>query len=165
MQGDQPHPNSVKLSAGLKDADTGQRPLTASVSGSVVAPDSAAIVGARVVILDQSKKQRRLTTTDEQGKFQFTSLPPDVYFLEVAADGFSVFTVSDLLLKEGDDLRVDARMRIGPIICEVIEVHGNAGNGGGNIGVIDIVKRKSFWDRLYEVVSFPYTQGKKVFSR
>jgi hypothetical protein len=164
VQSGQFQSSQVNLSIEKKAPEIGQQSLTAVIRGSVIAPDGAVIAGARVVILEQAKKRKHSITTDERGEFQLTALPAGSYSLEVAAAGFSEFAVSNLSLAEGDELRIDARLRVGPLICEVVEIRGSV-SGDANIGTLAIVRRKSLWDFVLEVVTFPYKQGKKVFSR
>jgi hypothetical protein len=154
-------PPAAKISVEKKSPGSGRPDGAAEVRGSVIAPDEAVINGARVIISDRAKKRRFLSTTDGRGEFRFDSLPPDVYSLEVVAEGFSDFAVSPLALLEDDVLRIDARMRVGPLICEAVEIRGEA-SVYTTIGTLGVAVRKGFWGRFYDFITSPY---KKIFSR
>ena len=59
-----------------------------SVSGTVVDQKGAAIAGATVVLKNKDKGFARTATTDSSGNFNFQSVPPSDYVVEVAATGF-----------------------------------------------------------------------------
>src|SRR5258708_17278139 len=61
---------------------------TTAVMGQVTDPQGAAVVAARVNIADASSGVARTTQTDDQGRFQFTSLPPGTYVIHAEAPGF-----------------------------------------------------------------------------
>src|SRR5437588_13062623 len=64
--------------------------LTAgTVSGSVVDPNGATVPNATVTIANSITGYKRTATTDADGNFRFTDVPPNNYQLTVSATGFS----------------------------------------------------------------------------
>jgi len=64
--------------------------LTAgTVSGSVVDPNGATVPNATVTIANSITGYKRTVTTDAEGNFRFTDVPPNNYQLTVSALGFS----------------------------------------------------------------------------
>src|SRR5437588_11041106 len=64
--------------------------LTAgTVSGSVVDPIGAPVPNATVTIANSITGYKRPVTTDAEGNFRFTNVPPNHYQLTVSALGFS----------------------------------------------------------------------------
>jgi hypothetical protein len=63
-----------------------------TIEGSVADPSGAAIVQAAVSIRNAVTGYHQSTTTDKDGAFRFTNIPPNPYHLEVTAPGFAVFT-------------------------------------------------------------------------
>src|SRR5262249_19630587 len=61
-----------------------------TISGSVLDPSGAAVVGATIEIQNPISRYRRSTTTDSSGHFQFTNVPYNPYHLAVTAAGFEV---------------------------------------------------------------------------
>lgn len=71
-----------------------------SISGAVLDPHGAAVVGARVTleIVGDSKTQRTASTGDG-GFFYLTALAPATYRLTVTATGFAPFVMNDIVLQ------------------------------------------------------------------
>ena len=63
------------------------------VSGIVLDPSGAFIVGAEVTLTSPSKKAIAATTTDHNGEFKFENLPAGKCQLQVHANGFRDATV------------------------------------------------------------------------
>jgi len=61
---------------------------TSNVSGNVVDQQGKVVAGANVTIKSVANNFSRTQVTDSSGNFNFSSLPPDTYTLEVEAQGF-----------------------------------------------------------------------------
>lgn len=157
---------SNQLELSVQRNDSSSRVQAATLKGSIVDPNEALIPRAKITLISESNRDLLTTFSNQEGEFRFISLPAGVYSLTVEAAGFSTFAVQHLRIKEGDELRVDARMQIGMPVCEVVEIQGSGGDSGDNvnIGTIGIMHRKGFWQKLLEVVTFPYKQGKKILT-
>lgn len=59
-----------------------------TVTGSVLDPDNAVVVGAAVSIENSATGFSRTTKTDEEGSFRFENIPPNNYQITTSAAGF-----------------------------------------------------------------------------
>src|SRR5574341_1084445 len=64
---------------------------TASISGFVKDPTSSVVPNASVVIKNETTLFERRTTTNENGYYVVTTLPPGFYTVTVEAAGFKKF--------------------------------------------------------------------------
>src|ERR1700716_928756 len=60
-----------------------------TISGSVTDPSSAAVPGATVVVLNQSKGEARTIATNENGYYSAPNLIPGNYSITISANGFT----------------------------------------------------------------------------
>jgi hypothetical protein len=74
---------------------------TTSVSGAVTDPSGSAVPSATLDLTNRATHWTRHTTTDAQGRFQFTLVPPGRYDVGVSAGGFAS------IRQEGVNLDVD----------------------------------------------------------
>jgi protocatechuate 3,4-dioxygenase beta subunit len=73
---------------------------TAIVRGTVSDTQGKVIAGATVTLKNGGKNFSRTTTTDSNGAYTFTAIPPDVYVLEVEAQGFKKSVSTDQYLRQ-----------------------------------------------------------------
>src|SRR5687767_845919 len=62
--------------------------FTAAVRGVVTDPTGAAVSDAKVIITEAERNVQRLITTDAQGRYHVSALPPGQYTMTVEANGF-----------------------------------------------------------------------------
>lgn len=62
--------------------------FTAAVRGVVTDPTGAAVPNAKVIITEAERNVQHPTTTDDQGRYHVSALPPGQYTLTVEASGF-----------------------------------------------------------------------------
>jgi hypothetical protein len=98
----------------LATAQTG----VSSVSGTVVDQKGAAIPGATVVLKNKDKGFTRTATTDESGNFNFQSVPPSDYVVEVEAKGFKKSGTSVAALVD-NRVSLNITMEVGEIVGDV----------------------------------------------
>src|SRR2546421_56786 len=67
----------------------GQNQTTGRIAGTVKDPNGALIAGAAVTVNSKTTAAERIATTDDQGNFTVSLLPPGLYHLKVAAVGFN----------------------------------------------------------------------------
>src|SRR5919112_2206659 len=61
---------------------------TGSIEGSVADPQGAVVPNATVTAKSKSTGQTRTATSNDEGQYQFSQLPPDTYEVRVAAPSF-----------------------------------------------------------------------------
>jgi hypothetical protein len=96
-----------------------------SISGTITDPSGATISGARVNITSAATGASRQVSTNENGAYTLTPLPPGAYRLEIEASGFQKYAQSGLVLQVDERLRVDVTMKVGAL-SEVVEVNAQA---------------------------------------
>ena len=88
----------------LPQGDTGQ------LSGTVVDPNGAAVLGANVKLISQTTSQLREVQARDAGEFAFTLLPPGAYKLEVTANGFRTTLVEDVRINITQTTRLEVHL-------------------------------------------------------
>src|SRR5437764_4640598 len=78
-----------------------QQSATASLSGRVVDPNGAVIVGAQITAKNKATDIQRETKTNDQGLFVLTNLVPGEYELRIKTNGFIEKTYSSIVLQVG----------------------------------------------------------------
>src|SRR5215467_12253159 len=84
----------------------GQSAPTTSLSGTVADPSGSLVPNAAIELTNVATRWTRNTTTDAQGHFLFTLVPPGRYDLQVTATGFTV------LRQQGFSLDVDVPVNL-----------------------------------------------------
>jgi len=75
---------------------------SAQISGTVVDPTGAVVVGATVTLQNEETSETRRTTTNEVGNFVFPALVPGRYQISIEAAGFRSTTQRGLVLTAND---------------------------------------------------------------
>ena len=101
--------------AAVDDHMTANSAGSGTLSGVVVDPTGAVVPGASINLTNERSGVTQSATTDEEGRYQFHSLEEGSYDLEVTAPGFAKYTKKDVLMREGEELRVDATLEVGAI--------------------------------------------------
>jgi integrase len=83
------------------------------ITGSVMDPTGAGVVGAKVTATRTDTGQRTTVTTNGCGFYVFPSLPPGQYTVKVAAPGFQTFVETNVTLTMNQPTRVDAKLKVG----------------------------------------------------
>jgi Carboxypeptidase regulatory-like domain len=94
---------------------------TASLRGTVTDKTGAAIVGARVTVINAAQGLHRDGATDGTGSYEFLSLPPGSYILTIEIKGFRKFEQKNLQLQVNSPATVNATLEVGSA-AETIEV-------------------------------------------
>jgi hypothetical protein len=105
------------LFIGSAYAQTGTSTLRGSVSDS----QGQAVAGATVTLKNDARNFSRVTTTDSNGAYIFTAIPPNVYALEVEAQGFKKSVSTDVKALVDTPSTFDVRLEVGAI-TEVVTV-------------------------------------------
>ena len=87
--------------------------VTAAVTGSVVDPTGASIVGATITAKDKERETTYTVQTNSAGVFQIPRLPIGTYALTVGAPGFQTAIYRSITLVLDQIARVDFQLKIG----------------------------------------------------
>src|SRR5229473_7613674 len=103
---------SLVLALSLAPAVFAQN-FTASVRGTVLDAQGAAIAGAEVTITHGDTGYSRGEKTEKDGNYSFQSLPLGRYTLKVTKEGFQAFEEKNIILHVNDSLTFDAQLTVG----------------------------------------------------
>jgi hypothetical protein len=98
---------------------------TATLDGAVTDPSGAVIPGAAVQAVNVATSVTKQTTSDAQGRFQFSFLLPGTYQLNVTAKGFNVYHQTGITLDVNAPATVNVRLGLASTSTE-ITVSANA---------------------------------------
>jgi hypothetical protein len=101
-----------------------QAQSTGSVVGTVTDASGGSFPSAPVALINAATSERRAAQTDANGNYQFVSLVPGRYRVEIQKDGFKRFT-SDVVVQTDGVARVDATMQVGDV-TQLVEVTSQA---------------------------------------
>ncbi len=87
--------------------------MTATLTGSVVDPTGASIVGATVTAKDKERETTYTVQTNSAGVFHIPRLPVGTYELTVGAPGFQTAVYRSITLVLNQTARVDFQLKIG----------------------------------------------------
>jgi hypothetical protein len=82
---------------------------SASITGTVLDSSGTVITGASVRIINNDGLNQAVDT-DERGNYLFDGLPAGTYSVSISAEGFKPFQNDDLVLNDGQNERVDAKL-------------------------------------------------------
>jgi hypothetical protein len=94
--------------------------LQGSITGNVTDSSQAAIAGARVVATDQQTNATRETLTNTAGAYNFPTMPPGAYTLEITAPSFQTTRVTGVVVSPEEVTRRDVSLAIGQVSNSVI---------------------------------------------
>src|SRR5262245_13781121 len=87
------------------------RPADA-LTGTVLDPESKAVLNAAVIVRHQSTGEVRTATTDASGRFSVAVLPPGVYTVEVLVPGFEPVIRTGVEVGENAPANVSIRLTV-----------------------------------------------------
>ncbi|HEU4434278.1 MAG TPA: carboxypeptidase-like regulatory domain-containing protein [Pyrinomonadaceae bacterium] len=92
-----------------------------TVRGTVKDPNGNLVSGANVTLTNPGKNFTRTQTTNEDGAYVFTAIPPGTYKLEVTAPGFKTASASGLEALVDTPIVRDVQLEIGAV-SETVDV-------------------------------------------
>lgn len=104
----------------------GQAAATGTVSGQITDPQGAAVKGTEVRLLDQATNVTRVTSSNEQGRYDFANVAPGTYDLSVDSQGFAVSKITGQKVDIGLALTLNVTLQIGTT-ATTVEVKASAG--------------------------------------
>jgi len=106
--------------------------VSGSISGTVVDPQSAVVIGARVSAKHLATNREYTTETTSAGNFILATLPPGTYDLKVQAPGFRVYASKGVEVNVGAETALGAaKMEVGAA-TETLTVEGRGPARGVN---------------------------------
>jgi protocatechuate 3,4-dioxygenase beta subunit len=93
----------------------------ATCRGVVTDPNGSVVPGARVTLVNEKTKYKRVKKTDDEGQYNFGLLEPGLYTLTVKYPSFDTFQREHLSLHSNEELRLDVLLDVGlmgVIVCE-----------------------------------------------
>jgi hypothetical protein len=119
----------------------------ASLSGRVIDPSKAVIVGATVAAISGGMNFHYETMTDGSGEYYLANLPPGAYHLEVEKSGFKKLIKPDVVLHVQDSLAIDFQMVLGAA-SESITVEAGSPLVNSESGTVSTVIDRTFVENL-----------------
>jgi Carboxypeptidase regulatory-like domain len=97
---------------------------TSSIRGAVADPQGNVVAGATVTLKSEGKNFTRTQVTNSDGLYTFTSIPPDIYQLEISANGFKKSVIEKVEAQVDTPKNLDISLELGQV-NEVITVTGD----------------------------------------
>ena len=88
---------------------------TSSIRGTVTDPQERPVAGATVTLINTEKNFTRTQTTNEEGVYAFSAVPPGTYRLDAEAAGFKKSSISEVRALVETPTAVDVRLEIGNV--------------------------------------------------
>jgi hypothetical protein len=101
-----------------------QQPASATLSGRVVDPNGAVIVGAQVAITSKATSIKRETKTNEEGLFVVPNLGPGEYELRVQQPGFKTTVYTRIVLQVGRNESFNVALELGQVADSIDQFYG-----------------------------------------
>lgn len=86
-----------------------------TLRGRVVDPAESATPGVKITIVDEGTQVSRVTVTNDQGEYVFTSVTPATYAVLVEAIGFKKLERHGVIVSTQANLTVDLRLEVGHV--------------------------------------------------
>jgi hypothetical protein len=92
---------------------------TSSLRGVVLDNSGAAVVGARITLVNASRGLQRATRSNNSGEYEFLALPPGTYTLTAEKDGFSKYEQTGLPLLVNVANSVTVKLQVGAVSSQI----------------------------------------------
>ena len=109
------------VSLSLSPLALAQQP-TGGIQGSVADPQGAVVPNATVTAKSKSTGLTRTATSNGEGQYQLTQLPPDAYEVRVTAANFKTSVARDVAVAVGANVALDFKLEVGGASEEVTVV-------------------------------------------
>jgi len=96
-----------------------------SITGTVRDDTDAVVAGARVEVTNPATSARRTAVSNSDGNYLVAALGAGRYTVAIGAEGFQKYRVTNVVLRVGEKIRVDAKLAVGKVTSEIV-VEGNA---------------------------------------
>ena len=96
-----------------------------SIVGTVTDSTGAAIGSAEVMLVNSGTSESRSAQADSSGNYQFVSLVPGRYRIDIAQPGFKRLTRAGIVVEVQSTVRIDAALQVGDM-AQVVEVKADS---------------------------------------
>lgn len=86
-----------------------------TITGTVTDPNGAVVPNATVEVRDRETNAVRSTTTNTNGLYTFTNVPPGTYSISAKAQGFKTASVASVRVEVGRSLSANIAMEVGQL--------------------------------------------------
>jgi hypothetical protein len=83
-----------------------------TVSGVLTDPSAAVIQGAKITLLDEEKGYQFRTTSDNEGRYLFVSIPPGLYSVTAEMQGFQKTVRTHIKLNVSENATANLTLKI-----------------------------------------------------
>lgn len=111
----------LAICIGLFSISSTAQTFYGSIVGTVADPSGAVVPGALVTLTNLGTSERRTSTTDTGGNYQFVNLVPGRYRIDIESSGFKHLTRDEIVVEVQATVRIDAAMQVGDV-GQVVEV-------------------------------------------
>jgi Carboxypeptidase regulatory-like domain/TonB-dependent Receptor Plug Domain len=128
-------------------ARTGAQSPNGTISGLVVDPSGAAIVGADILLANDATGVQYSTETNAAGIYLVSDIPPGTYRLQVSKIGFKTLIKPAIVLNVQDALAINFTLPLGAV-SETVTVQGGAPLVNTTTGSVSTVIGRNFVESL-----------------
>jgi hypothetical protein len=83
-----------------------------TLSGNITDPSGAVVPGAKVTLVDQQKGYHFATTSDNSGRYLFTTIPPGLYTVSVEVEGFDKTVRTNITLNVSENVTANLGLKV-----------------------------------------------------
>jgi hypothetical protein len=95
---------------------------TSTIEGTVKDPQGAVVAGAQITASSPSLGTERTTTSDQEGHYRLTALPPGNYAVSASQKGFATRNFENLELTLNRTLTLDIQVEVGTLIQGGVDI-------------------------------------------
>jgi hypothetical protein len=92
---------------------------TSSLRGVVLDKSGAAVVGARITLVNTAQAVQRTASSNSSGEYEVLALPPGTYTLTVEKDGFNKYEQRNLQLLVNVAASITVKLQVGSVATQV----------------------------------------------
>ena len=112
--------------------------VDAAVNGYVLDPSKTAVPGAHITLTNDATGISQDATSDGQGYYRFPLVPVGTYRLNTVANGFETNTLAGIVLRVGQEARLDISLVVGSV-SQTVQVEANSAildTGTSTVGAV-----------------------------
>jgi Carboxypeptidase regulatory-like domain len=83
-----------------------------TVSGEITDPTKAFVPGAQITLVDQKKGYQFTATSDKNGRYVFSSIPPGTYSVSAEMQGFEKAVLTNVTLDVSENVTANLSLKI-----------------------------------------------------